>query len=280
MDSSADAASESAKCRPYRADDPNNIPLAKARERFLEQLTLHTPILSNLLDEPVRCWNSLPTETQEQLRQFGWSIIEYLGAYSEIDPPDSEDPNTLRFYRALELLARRHHLTQDGTIVSWAMETAIATIDSHAQRPRREGTARWVHHIEMSQGYPARTESGWTSIAARMPEKELFPIQIEIPPKQPTESWKAFEVRFLKSCRLVLSHYRQVLKSAGWRNRPPYSGFTWIDRLAEWQAGHGAAQIASGVTLPAFSRGIKEAGAYIGITPRESKHNPRRRPGH
>jgi hypothetical protein len=103
---------------------------------------------------------------------------------------------------------------------------------------------------------------------------------IEVPPKQPRESFKAFEQRLNRIAREERKQYVQALRARKWKTDPPYRNFTWIDRFAQWQTGHGAAEIAPSIKLPAFSRSIKETGDYIGITPRLSKHNPNRRPGH
>ena len=271
--------------QPYRPDDPNNVPLAKARERFLEQLALHTGILPELLHAPVRAWKLLSAEAQKWLTGYGWAVIVHL---VDCDPnvPEGEDPKTVAFCRALVRFGRRYHLTHDGSMAVWAMDTAIDTIIGHL-RPRismrtRHGRrkARWVHSFEMHEAYPARTEDGWIHLATREPEKELCTVVIEVPPKQPRESFKAFEQRLNRIAREERKQYVQALRARKWKTDPPYRNFTWIDRFAQWQTGHGAAEIAPSIKLPAFSRSIKETGDYIGITPRLSKHNPNRRPGH
>jgi hypothetical protein len=132
----------------------------------------------------------------------------------------------------------------------------------------------------MHQCYPARTEPGWIQAGIGLPEQEIFTILVEILPKQPKESFKAFAARFNKICRQARKEYILQLKKAEWETRLPYSGFEWIDRLAHWQAGRKASQIDPALETnsdrAAFSRGIRTIGAYIGITPRTSKHNPKR----
>jgi hypothetical protein len=177
------------------------------------------------------------------------------------------------------------------------MDTVVETLHQAARpvlrpnkksgyiRPvKRKRVARWFHLTELSQAYPAVTEPGWRSVATGLPEEELFTIVIKIPPKQPDESFKALEKRFNKICRTERAEYVQNLKAQQWETPPPNRDFTWIDRLAQWQAGRSSSEIDPSIKTPSqrssFSRRIKAAGQYIGITPRLSKHNPKRRPGH
>jgi hypothetical protein len=275
--------------QPFRADDPNNVPLAKARARFLEQLALHTPILPALLHAPAREWKSLSSESREEIERFGWAAICPLDE-SEISVPNGEDPKKVAFCCALVRFGHRYRLTQNGKVATWAMETAIETIIDHLRprisiRPRkRRKKAQWVHSNEMSQAYPAMTGEGWIHTATGAPERELCTIVIEIAPKQPSETFKDFETRFNSICRTERKEYVRRLKDQDWRLRHQDTAFTWIDRFALWQAGRSTAEIDPSIKTKSdrvkFSQGIKRISDYIQITPRESKHNPNRRRRH
>jgi hypothetical protein len=136
----------------------------------------------------------------------------------------------------------------------------------------------------MFQAYPARTEDRWIHIASGEPERELCSIVIEIPPKQPSESFKQFETRFNSYCRNARKEYVQRLKEEDWRLRHQDSAFTWVDRLALWQAGRSASEIDPKIKTKSdrvkFSQAIKRISDYLQITPRQSKHNPNRRRRH
>lgn len=238
-------------------------------------------------------WLSLSAGARDLCREGGWLEIEQSPNWKGLDPiAAARTPGLLEEQRIeLELIPLCEHLhefaARFGLLfkqqpVIWAMQSVIETLDEMGKQ--RDATSRWRHPFNLPQEYPAPTELGWTNAATGLPEDELFTIVIEIPPKQPNESLKAFEKRFNKACREVRTRYLRYLRSADWKTRLPYQDFTWIDHLAKWQAGRSASEIVPSIKTPshraAFSRGIKAAGHYIGITPRLSKHDPKHRPRH
>jgi hypothetical protein len=195
--------------------------------------------------------------------------------------------------KCMVALAEKFGLLHQGQPAPWAMDIVVETLHQ-ATRPvlrpdkkthrviavKRKRVARWSHPLRFSQAYPASVEPGWRNAATGKTEEEIFIITVQIPPKQPKETFAAFERRFNQVCRRTRDEYVQSLKAKEWETRPPYVDFTWIDRFAQWQSGRSAAEIAPSIKLPAFSRRIRETGHYIGISPRLSKHNPKRRSGH
>ena len=184
---------------------------------------------------------------------------------------------------ALLNLASRYGLIYNGEPATWAMQTIVETLRSRARYPNSK-IRKWVHDGLFSEEYPALTEEGWIKPRTGEPEEELFPIRILIQPKQPGESYKAFEKRFNEACKTDREEYIRGLRAAKWRRRPPMRDFMWIDRLAQWQANRSTSEIDPSIRTnsqrAAFSRGLRRAGDYIGITLRISKHDPKRRPGH
>ncbi len=226
-----------------------------------------------------------------------WSEIFYSPQWATLEPAVTErDPAIAEQQKAhLELLplrkvlvnlAAKYGLTHQGEPATWAMQIVLDTLSWRSRHPTSEPNRRWIYDANFSQLYPARTEEGWISVATRLPEEELFNIEIVVPPKQPEESFTAFAKRFNKTCRTVRDRYIQGLKADEWKLPPPKQDFTWIDRLAQWQAGRSASQIDPSVKEPsqraAFSQGLlKRAGQQIRICPPRFKNTIRnRRPGH
>jgi hypothetical protein len=224
---------------PFRKADLDNLPLQQARNCFLDQLALYTPVLETLLKQPLAAWDALPSATKAHCNLYGWAAISYLSSTAVSDIPETDQP-LVAFHSALVHFSRQHDLLLNGDAVAWAMESALVTLDHYARRPTRQHAPKWIHGMAMHQCYPARTESGWAQAGTGLPEQEIFTILVEIPPKQPTESFKAFATRFNKICRQAREEYILRLKNAKWETRPPYSGFEWIDRFARWQAGRKA----------------------------------------
>jgi hypothetical protein len=157
------------------------------------------------------------------------------------------------------------------------MDTLLANLHQRARRPKVNLSDRWFCAIQvMSQTYPARTEKGWTNTATGLPEEELCPIVITIPPKQPNEHIRKFEKRFNDVCRTERRRYIQALRAEGWSLEPENAGFKWIDYLARWQAGLPQSKIGPAIKKPTdrtkLSRGMKATAEYIGISRRESPH--------
>ena len=239
-------------------------------------------------------WSSLSDAAKDLCRLYGWLELQPSPTWTELNPTIAAEDAVIReeqrihlemipLYKSLYALALEFGLLHNGEPATWAMLTVVETLLQAARRPADKRVARWRHHIEIPQEYPALTESGWANAATGLPEEELFTIVIEIPPKQPNEGIKAFEKRFNNICRKARQEYLRHLRSEEWNAQLPYRDFTWIDRFAQWQAGRSAAEIVT-ITTPsdraAFSRSIKATGEYIRITPRRSKHNPNRSPGH
>jgi hypothetical protein len=277
----------------FRPADPHNLPLQEARQRFLQTLADHSPIIEELFGEPLRLWKSL-TPAAAKLCDWEcpvpWFGILYSSQRTELDPKlAANDPQIVEQQRAnLELLplrialldfASRFRLMYNGEPATWAMGTVMETLIWRARHPTSERTRGWVHDSIFSHEYPALTEKDWVDVKTGLPEEELFTIVIEVPPKQPSESFKTFEKRFNKTCKRVRQDYIRELKAAKWTSTPPVKDFTWIDRLAQWQAGRSTKEIDPAVKRSAqraaFSRGIRNAGRYLEITPRRSKHNPK-----
>jgi hypothetical protein len=277
----------------FRPADPHNLPLQDARHRFLQTLADHTSILEELFAEPLRLWMSL-TPAAANLCNWEcpvpWSGILYCSQWTELDPSlAAKDPEVAELQRAnLELLplrgvlldfASKFGLMYNGEPATWAMGTVVETLIWRSRHPRSERTRSWVYDTLYSHEYPALTEKGWVSAKTGLPEEELFTIVIEVPPKQPGESFKSFEKRFNKICMRVRQDYIRELKADKWRSVPPVKDFIWIDRLAQWQSGRSYAEIDPTVKTPAkratFSRALSKASRHIQITPRVSKHNPK-----
>jgi hypothetical protein len=276
----------------FRSADPDNLPLQEARQRFLQTLADHSPILEELFGEPLRLWVSL-TPAAAKLCDWKcsvpWFDILYSSQWTELDPAVvADDPQIAEQQRAnFELLplrgalldfAAKFGLMYNGEPATWAMGTVVDTLIWRAPHHSRVRTRGWVHDSMVSHEYPALTEKDWVNVKG-LPERELCTILIELPPKQPSESFKTFEKRFNKACKRIRQDYIRELKAAKWRSVPAVKDFTWIDRLAKWQAGRSFSEIDPTVKTPArraaFSRALSKAGRYLEITPRLSKHNPK-----
>jgi hypothetical protein len=276
----------------FRPADPHNLPLEEARQRFLQTLADHSPILEELFAEPLRLWMSL---TPAAAKLCGWECpvlwfdILYCPQWTEIDPGLANDPKVVAEQKAnLELLplrsvlldfASKFNLMYNGEPAVWAMGTIMESLIWRARHPNSERTRGWVHPTNFSQEYPALTEEGWVSAKTGLPEEEIFMIVIEVPPKQPGENFKSFEKRFNRVCRQKRQEYIRGLKAAEWTSVAPIKDFTWIDCLAQWQAGRSYSEIDPSVNThvrrAAFSRALSKASRYIQITLRLSKHNPK-----
>src|SRR5262249_31673484 len=138
--------------------------------------------------------------------------------------------------------ASKYGLMHKDEPAVWAMQTVVETLRFRARHAKRK-MYRWVHDELYSQEYPAKTEEGWINAATGQQEEELFPIVIDIFPKQPKEDLRAFEKRFNETCRRVRESYIETLKAEKWRILDRERDFTWIDRLAKWQAGRSASEI-------------------------------------
>jgi hypothetical protein len=203
--------------------------------------------------------------------------------YSPVSAGQAIDRELIPLRNSLWALAEKFGLMHNGQPAIWAMDTMVETLHQRARRPKRRKVSQWFHMTCLSQEYPAQIEPDWIPVTGQR-EEELYAIVVKVAPKRPEESFKAFERRFNKACREVREEYIREVKAKKWVTRPPYRDFTWIDRFAQWQLGHKVSEILPSAKTPsrrsAFSRGIKAVGEYIGITPRMSKHNPRRRSGH
>ena len=270
------------------------MPLQEARKRFLDKLAEECPILRRLLGSPLIVWMSLSDAAKDLCRSHGWVEIQYSPSWTELSPAAARNAKLRKEKRLhIEIIPLREPVSEwaskfgllyNGKPANWAMDTVVETLYQAGRRTKKKRTAQWEHPIEFSQEYPALTDQGWVNASTGLPEEELFTIVIEIPPKQPNESFKVFEKRFNKTCRKVREEYVQALKAKEWVTRPPYRDFTLLDRLAQWQAGRSASEIDPSIKTPsdraAFSRSIKRMADYIKITPRVSKHDPKSRSKH
>ena len=238
---------------------------------------------------------SLSDAARHICRLNGWVEIQFSRSWTELDravaakKPGSRKEQRIHLEmiplrKSLYGLASRFGLLYKREPANWAMDTIVETLAWAGSRPKKKRSLRWCHPIILSHEYPALTEPGWTNASTGLPEDELFPIVIIIPPKQPTEDLKAFQKRFNETCRNVRKRYIKDLKAEEWETRPPYPDFTWVDRFAQWQAGRSASEIDASIKTPnqrsVFSRRIKQTGDYIKITPRLSKHDPKVRSRH
>lgn len=238
---------------------------------------------------------ALSEPARDLCRLRGWVEIQFSPSCTELLPGVTAENPGLRKEKGIHLemiplrkslyaFALAFGLQNNGEPAYWAMDTIVETLHYAARQPKQKRVAKWIHSVRLSQEFPALTDAGWKNAATGLPEEELFPIVIEIPPKQPNEDLKAFERRFNKICRSIRTRYIKDLKAQGWETRPPYRDFTWIDRFAQWQAGRSAAEIDTSIKTSSkrsvFSRRIKQTGDYIQITPRLSKHDPKIRSKH
>jgi hypothetical protein len=280
---------------PFRKEDLHNLPLLEGRRRFLDKLAEQCPILEELFGSPLSVWISLSDAARDLCCSNGWGAIDVSPNWTNLNPALAAKNAAVRdeqqihleiipLYDSLCAWASKFELLHKGAPATWAMDTAIETLCHAAGCPKRRRVDRWFHTAELSQEYPAVTEPGWINAVTGMPEEELFDLWIKIPPKQPNESFKEYRKRFNNTCREAREQYIRALKADHWTAKAPYRNFVWIDRFAQWQAGHSASEIDPSIKTPSdratFSRGIKITAAYIGITPRVSGHDPKRRRGH
>ena len=218
--------------------------------------------------------------------RWSWLEVQQSANWKELSTQAIANSPTLReeqeiqlelipLYELLASVAARFGLMHHDSPAVWAMETALETL--HLAAEYTSGKTRWSHRVELSEEYPARSESGWTNVCTGVSEEELFTIVIEIPPKQHDESLKAFEKRFNKACREKRKAYLRGLNEACWSRRRS-EALLWADRLALWQAGRSQSEIDPEIKTAsdrsAFSHAITTVAKQIGITPRKSPHNP------
>jgi hypothetical protein len=279
-----------AQIAPFRKADLNNLPLQEARQRFLAELAKHCQVLQTLFDAPLKMWDLLSGAAKDRCRFHGWTVIQFSPTYTELDQAITAGDDKLREEQQIHIemiplreslaeLAREFGLIHKGEPAPWAMDAAVETLHQAGRRPLEKRILQWYPAIEgMSEGYPALTEPGvWRHVNGE-PEEELFTLKIEIGPKQPTETLKAFRKRFNKTCREEREQYIRELQKAEWITVQRLEHLAWIDRLAQWQARRSQSEIDPFIKSPdhraALSRDIKRAGSYIGISPRKSKHDP------
>lgn len=274
----------------------NNLPLQKARHRFLLEFAKHSQILQKLFGSPLEIWESFSAAAKDLCQFHGWVEIQFSPAYAELDPAVTASDDKLReeqqihveiipLRESLNALARTFELMHNGEPAPWAMDAAVETLHQAGRRPPEKRVLQWSQAITgMSEAYPALTEPGvWLDVNGE-PEKELCTLVIEIAPKRPTETFEAFGRRFDRTCAKERERYIRELKAAEWIEVRRSEKLSWIDRLAKWQAGLGQTEIDPSIRTAsqraAFTQGIKRAAKDIGISPRKSKHDPKRRPGH
>jgi hypothetical protein len=246
----------------------------------------HSQILQMLFAAPLAAWILLSDAARELCRFGGWMEIVHSPVWAELHPAGVVANASLREEQQLHLemiplrdslftWAAEFGLVHNGTPATWVMDLVVETLHQAGRRPPDKRIFAWSRTIEFSQAYPARIEEGWTNASSGLPEQELFTIRIEIPPKQPDETIKAFEKRFNKICRKEREGYLRELKKDHWTTFQRPECLAWIDRLAKWQAGNSTSAIAPSIPYATFCRGIKHVAAYIEIDQRKSRHNPR-----
>lgn len=270
------------------------MPLQQARARFLETLGACSRIRRTLFGKPLRLWKALSPDAANKFcldQTVPWFSIYYSPQWLSFDAGNNPEViaekeancELVPLREALLRLASTYGLMYGGEPAVWAMQTIVETLRFRAGYPESR-IDRWIHNEPFSQEYPAKTEEGWIKAATGEPEDELFTVKFEIAPKPPNESFKTFEKRSNEAYRRARESYIETLKAEKWRIPDRERDFTWIDRLAQWQAGKSTSEIDSSVRTgsqrAAFSRGLTRAGNYIAITPRISKYNPKRRPEH
>jgi hypothetical protein len=261
----------------FRKLDPHNGHRQEARLTFLNRLAECSSILDELCDGPLTEWRVLSEAARTLCLQHGWQVIANSPTWRELDSKVTRtDPaladrqrihlELIPLRELLNALALKFGLVYEGRPAIWTMETVLETVDQQAKRPDGNEKPQWRHRIDIPQVYAARG------------------IVIEISGKLPKETDKAFKQRFNRACEEERVRYLKALKAERWTSRCPPAELRWIGWLAQWQAGEIASRIDPSVRIPskraAFSRGINRAAQSIGITPRISKHNPKRRPGH
>lgn len=264
--------------------------MQEAQHRFIEQLAKHRPLRRMLFGWPLKRWKALSEAASEQCQLHRWVMIRSCEVYRELLPETLVNNPSLQKEQLIHLemiplrdslnaLAKTCELMYKGEPAIWAMDILLDDLHQKATRPRAKEPGWRI--TQMFQAYPARTEQGWISASTGLPEEELFMVMIEIEPKRPDESVKEFEKRFNKTCRRARVEYLLKLKEQKWSTQRPFDGFRWIDRLAQWQAGMSQPEIDRSIKnqndRSKFSRGIKGAAEYIGITPRPSPHSSRRK---
>jgi hypothetical protein len=283
-----------AQSAPYRKADLNNLPLQEAQHRFIEQLAKHRPLRRMLFGWPLRRWKALSDAARDECQLHRWVMVRSCRVYNDLLPETLANNPVLQEEQRVHLemiplcdslnaFARKFGLMYNAEPAIWAMDILLDDLHQKAMRPRAKGPRQW-RITEMFQAYPARTEQGWISASTGLPEEELFMIVIEIRPKQPDETFDAFARRFDRTCAKERERYIRELKAAEWIKVRRSEKLSWIDRLAKWQAGLRQTEIDPSIKTvsqrAAFTQGIKRAAKDIGISPRKSKHDPRRRPEH
>jgi hypothetical protein len=278
------------RIKSYRRDDPDSLPVTKARQSFLDGMAKHTNVVEMLLGEPMRLWKSLsPAAKRIARRPEGGGILDAPSREERLDESVTAHPDLAAFVApdneldplrdAIVTMASEFGLTLHKSPVRWAVATMVETL-SYPPKLVNGQKPRWRHPFSIHEEYPALTDPSWISASTELPEEELCSIVIEIDPKQPDEDLNKFKRRFRQTCKDRLEQYLKQLSLQGWSSKRMPAMLGWIDKLAQWQAGKSASKIDPKVKTPAarsaVSRGIRCAARFIGITPRQSKHHPKR----
>jgi hypothetical protein len=265
------------------------VPLQRARYEFMHQLAKHSQIRRTLFGWPLRRWKALSDAARHVCMFHGWSVMRCVDQYQDLLPEVLANNPELQEQRRVHLeiiplrdclhaIAEKFGLMYNSEPAIWAMEFLLENLHQRARRPTVEKPARWHAPILFSQVYPAKTEEGFVDLQG-LPEEEFFWIEIRIAPRKPNETPGAFRTRFNKVCRRVRDEYLASLAAEEWRTRLLLESLAWIDRLAQWQAGYSQSEIDPSIRTQSdrtkFSRGIKSAAQYIGISPRQSPHSSR-----
>lgn len=260
----------------------------------MESLAKHRSFRRALFGWPLRRWKALSGAARNECLRKPWTVIQWAHVYEDLLPETLANNPSLQEEQRVHLemiplrdsliaLAKKFGLMDQGQPAIWAMEILLEDLHQKASYPK--GKLGQLYRVtEMFQAYPARTELGWTNVATGRPEEELFMIVIEILPKQPDETFDTFARRFDRTCAKARERYIHELKADEWLAVRKSEKLKWVDHLAKWQVGLGQTEIDPNIKTAsqraAFTQGIKRAAKDIGISPRKSKHDPKRRPGH